>query len=482
MSAQMEDGRVVEAARELRVRAKVDVLVVGGGSAGWHASVAAARNGADTMLVEQHGSLGGTVTNAMVQPFMTFHDPFGDPVVAGTWGEMLERLEHLGGTIGPVPADDGNPPWSKRPTLTPFDPEILRFVAQELVLDAGVRLMLHTFVVGAVMEGDELRGVIVESKSGREVILAGCVVDASGDADVAAAAGADVVLGRESDGLSMPMTLYIKMDGVDYGVVREYVEANPGEFRWWSFPDVDPRLPDEIEKAPVSCAGFLSLVREARESGELYLGRESINILPCPGKGEVVLNCTRVGHLDPTDADDLTTAEIEARRQAMSVIAFATRRLPGFERARLVSIAPNIGVRESRRVLGEHVLTLEDVAEPVHFPDAIARGAYNVDIHNPHDDKSTWMDLDEPYEIPYRCLVPRRIDGLLIAGRCISATHEAFAATRVTPSVAATGQAAGTAAALAVRGNVRPREVDTDELVELLVAQGASLEHKCAPN
>jgi hypothetical protein len=482
MPVEIHDGRAVEAEREVPVRADVDVVVVGGGSAGWHAAVAAARNGARTLLVERHGTLGGTVTNAMVQPFMTFHDPFGEPVVAGIWEEMIERMTWLGGSVGPIPADDGNPPWGKRPTVTPFEPEVLRFVAQELVLDSGAELLLHAVVADVVLHDGELRGVVVETKSGREAVLAKCVVDASGDADVAALAGAEVVLGREEDNLTMPMTLYIKMTGVDYAAIRRYVEEHPEEFRWWSFPAVDPSLPDDVEKAPVSCAGFLSLVREARESGELYLGRESINVLPCPGRGHAVLNCTRVGRLDPTRAEDLTTAEIEARRQAMSVVAFVKRRVPGFENARLESMAPNIGVRESRRIVGEHVLTREDVLEARRFPDAIARGTYNIDIHNPHDDKSTWMDLEEPYEVPYRCLVPRRVDNLLVAGRCVSATHEAAATTRITPTVAATGQAAGTAAALAVRHGVPPRAVDGGELTRLLVDQGASLAHICAPN
>jgi hypothetical protein len=480
VGVELQRGRAVESERELPIRADVDVLVVGGGSAGWHAAVAAARNGARTLLVERHGTLGGTVTNAMVQPFMTYHDPFGEPVVAGIWAEMIERMTWLGGSVGPILADDGNPPWSKRPTVTPFDPEVLRFVAQELVLESGAELLLHTSVADVVLEAGELRGVVVESKSGRDVILARCIVDASGDADVAARAGAEVVLGREEDGLTMPMTLYIKMSGVDYGEIRHYVEDHPEEFRWWSFPAVDPTLPDDVEKAPVSCAGFLSLVGDARASGELNLGRESVNILPCPGRGQVVLNCTRVGQLDPTCVEDLTTAEIEARRQAMSVVGFVKRRLPGFRDARLDSIAPNIGVRESRRVIGEHVLTREDVVTARRFPDAIARGAYNIDIHNPHDDKSTWMDIDEPYEIPYRCLVPRAVDHLLVAGRCISATHEASATTRITPSVAATGQAAGTAGALAVRAGVPPRAIDPGELVRLLVEQGASLPHTCA--
>lgn len=466
---------VKEAAKTLPIYAEVDVLVAGGGSAGWYAAVAAARNGAKTLLVERYGSLGGTVTNAMVQPFMSFHSPLGEAVVGGLWQEMLDKMKFLNGTVGPIAAHRGNAPWGKRPTLTPFEPEVLRFVAQELVLEAGAEMLLHTMIVDAVMEGNQLRGVVIENKSGRQVILAKCVVDATGDADVAAFAGAPFMFGREEDHLTMPMSLYIKMRNVDYAEMSAYVSANPQEFRWWSFPDVDPSLPEDIEKAPVSCSGFISLVKKGREGGELYLGRETINILPCPKRGEVVLNCTRIGQLDPTSGADLTKAEIEARRQAMSVISWAPKYLPGFSKAELVSIAPSIGIRESRRIIGEYVLQVEDVIKGRHFDDVIARSAYNVDIHNPHNDKSTWMEIEDAYDIPYRCLVPLKIENLLVAGRCISTSHEASGSARMTPHVAATGEAAGTAAALAVTSGASVRNIELSSLQAKLVAQNANI-------
>jgi hypothetical protein len=469
------DGGVVAPVRTLPIFAEVDVLVAGGGSAGWYAAVAAARNGAKTLLIERHGSLGGTVTNAMVQPFMNFHSPLGEAVVGGVWQEMLDSMKFLHGTSGPLPAGRGKAPWGKNPTLTPFDPEVLRFVAQELVLGAGAELLLHTMIVDTVMEGDELRGVVIENKSGRQVVLAKCVVDATGDADIAAFAGAPFMFGREEDNLTMPMSLYIKMRNIDYKAMGDYVLAHPEEFRWWSFPDVDPSLPPEMERAPVSCSGFLSIVRAGRESGSLLLGRETINVLPCPRKGEAVLNCTRIGRLDPTNAADLTTAEVEARRQAMSVISWAPGNLPGFQDAELVSIAPCIGVRESRRIIGEYVLQLDDVLKGRKFDDAIARSAYNVDIHNPHNDKSTWYEIEDAYDIPYRCLLPKKIENLLVAGRCISTTHEASGSARMTPHVAATGEAAGTAAALAVKAGVNPRAVNFGALRRQLLSQNVNL-------
>jgi hypothetical protein len=478
MQMQKVANGVVEPTRTLPIFAEVDVLVAGGGSAGWYAAVAAARNGAKTLLIERHGSLGGTVTNAMVQPFMNFHSPLGEAVVGGVWQEMLDKMIFLNGSVGPLPAGRGKAPWGKKPTLTPFDPEVLRFVAQELVLESGAKLLLHTMIVDAVMEGDQLRGVVIENKTGRQVVLAKCVVDATGDADVAAFAGAPFMFGREEDNLTMPMSLYIKMRNVDYKAMGDYVLAHPEEFRWWSFPDVDPSFPDEMEKAPVSCSGFLSIVRAGRESGSLLLGRETINILPCPRKGEVVLNCTRIGHLDPTSGADLTTAEIEARRQAMSVISWVPGNLPGFKGAELVSIAPSIGVRESRRIIGEYVLQLDDVIKGRKFEDAIARSAYNVDIHNPHNDKSTWYEIEDAYDIPYRCLVPKKVENLLVAGRCISTTHEASGSTRMTPHVAATGEAAGTAAALAVREGVCPRDLSLSSLRRQLISQNVNLGSK----
>jgi hypothetical protein len=482
MSAPEESStrRVTEPEREIPVAAEVDVLVAGGGSAGWHAAVSAARAGAKTLLVERHGTLGGTVTNAMVQPFMNYHDPVGNAVVGGIWQEMVDRLQELGASPGSVDASTGKAPWGKKPTLTPFEPEAVRYVAQELVLTSGADLLLHTMVVDAIVNDGRLDGLIVENKSGRQAILAKCVVDATGDADVAALAGAPFVKGRERDGLSMPMSLYIKMADVDYSAIATYLEANPDEFRWWAYPDVSPDSPAQFERNPVSVSGFISLVKKARDSGELYLGRETINILPCPLKGEAVLNCTRVGHLDPTNAWDLTTAEIEARRQAMSVVSFVQNRLPGFENSKLVSIAPTIGVRESRRIVGEHILTVEEVIDGPDFEDAIARSAYNVDIHNPDDDKSTWYTIKDSYGIPYRTLVPLKIDNLLVAGRCISATHEAGGSARMTPNVAATGEAAGIAAAMTASTGVVPRSIDTQKLREQLIAAGAILERPAA--
>lgn len=467
---------VSEPQRRTPVIADVDVLVTGGGSAGWHAAVAAARAGARTLLVEKLGNLGGTVTNAMVQPFMSYHDPVGDAVVGGIWQEMVDRMTEMGTTPGTLESSTGNPPWGKKPTLTPFDPEALRYVAQELVLTSGAELLLHTAVVDAIVGDDGLEGIIVENKSGRGAILAKCVVDATGDADVAALAGASVVKGRESDGMQMPMSLYIKMGGINYAEIGAYLEANPDEFRWWAYPVVDPDAPDTFEKAPVSVSGFLSLVRAARDDGSLYLGRETVNLLPCPLAGEGVLNCTRVGQLDATNAWDLTTAEIEARRQAMSVIRFAQQKLPGFQNAQLIGIASTIGVRESRRIIGEHVLTLEEIIEGVDFPDSIARSAYNADIHNPDDDKSTWHQIKDSYGIPFRSLIPLKVDNLLVAGRCISATHEAGASARMTPNVAATGEAAGLAAAMSAATGTRVRDLDVDELRARLVAVGAVLD------
>lgn len=475
MPASIENGTVREAPRALPLHADVDVLVCGGGSAGWYAAAAAARAGARTLLVERAGTLGGTVTNAMVQPFMNFQSPLGEAVVGGLWQEMIEKMTYLKGSPGPIQSGKGRPPWGKNPTLTPFEPEFLRFVAQETVLDAGAEILLHTSVTDAIMEGDAIRGVVIENKSGRQAVTAKVVVDATGDADVAALAGAEFMFGRPQDNLTMPMSLYIKMSGVDYGALGAYVRENPEDFRWWSFPEVNAGLSEGMETAPVSCSGFIRAVKAAREAGILRLGRETINILPCPLKGEAVLNCTRIGKLNPVDGRDLTLAEIEARRQAMSVVSWVPDNLPGFADAKLVSIAPNIGVRESRRIVGEYVLQLDDVIAGRKFDDAIARSAYNVDIHNPHDDKSTWFEIEDAYDIPYRCLVPKRVDNLLVAGRCISTTHEASGSARMTPHVAATGEAAGTGAALSVRQGTTPRALDIGLLRDTLRANNANL-------
>jgi len=326
--------------------------------------------------------------------------------------------------------------------------------ALDMLREAGVDLLLHTFVADALVEGQTLRGVVIANKSGLQAIRAQVTVDCSADGDVAARAGAEFVMGREEDGLTQPMTLFFRVSHVDDAVVEAYVAEHPDDYR-----------------------PFASIVAEARGAGEFPIPRKGVGLYKTLEPGVWRINTTRLQKLDGTNARDLTEAEIQGREQVKALMAFFRKRLPGFEACQLYDTAATIGVRETRRIVGEYTLTIDDLVSARHFDDVIALCGYPVDIHSPNSDGGGvgGFDTANAYEIPYRSLVPRDIDNLLVAGRCVSATHEALAAIRVMPPAFAMGQAAGTAAAMAIEWGRAPRSIPVPQLQELLVRQGAYL-------
>ena len=454
---------------KLPIRAAVDVLVVGGGPAGIAAAIASARNGAQTMLIERNGYVGGNLTAGLVGPCMTSYSQDGSQqIIRGVFEELVLRLESDGGAIHPSRVPPASPYAGfvafGLDRVTPFDAEALKLAAQEMCLEAGVELLLHTMVVGARMDGDAVTGVTIASKSGLEAINATVVVDCSADGDVAASAGVEFELGRPSDGFTQAMTLFFRVGNVNDNVVSEYVHSHPEDYR-----------------------PFSSIVEAGRVSGEFTIPKRNLGLYKTLHDGIWRANVTRVQQLDGTDVADLTTAEIETRRQVAEVMTFFRRRVPGFESCILLDTAATIGVRETRRIIGEYVLTLEDLAQGRAFPDTIALCGYPVDIHSPigigggpapFETGSAVQDelaTAAIYEIPFRCLVPRIREQLLVAGRCVSATHEAQSAIRVMPPAFAMGQAAGTAAAMSVQAGCSPRSIDVADLRNKLLTDGAYL-------
>ena len=444
-----------------------DVIVAGGGVAGVTAAVAAARNGARTLLVERHNCLGGTMAAGLVGPMMTFHDALGRQVIAGLAQEIVDRLVALGASPGHIPDTSGY-----TSTITPFDAEALKLVAQRMVLEAGAEVLLHTYIAAPVVSDQAAAGIVVENKGGRETLGAAVVIDATGDADVAARAGAACAVGRPEDGLTQPASLMFRIVGVDLARLKAHAHAHPEDFR------LGPDGPAGYDRqALIAVCGFWRAVRQAQAAGEFHVERDHVLFFSTHRPDEAIVNMSRVTRLQPLDPWALTRAELTAREQVFEILAFLRRHVPGLEQARLVASGAQIGVRESRRIVGEYVLTGDDCAGARKFPDAIARSAYPIDIHQPdgQGNLDRFLPPGETYDVPYRCLVPRGIDGLLVAGRCISTDHQAHGSTRVSPTCMAFGQAAGTAAALAVRLGVSPRQVPVDELQALLRRQGASL-------
>lgn len=423
-----------EPARRLPVIDTCDVLVIGGGPGGIGAAVAAARNGAKTILVERFGSFGGTWTAGLLSAIMPY------PFVKGTFLELVERLSDAGGwnTWGDKYGAGGS-----------YDSEAAKVVLDRFIIDAGVTPLFFAHATAVLREGTRLAGVVIESKEGRQVIRAKMVIDSSGDGDVSALAGVPVEQGREGDGAVQPMTMIFKMTGVDDDALEAYRK-------------IDLQLTTEWQAA--------------KARGEVTVPREDVLLGRNPRPGEWNFNTTRIVNKDGTKLRDVTEAMIEGRRQVFEVAAFLRKRIPGFANAVVSETAPHIGVRETRRVKCDYTITADDIMGVPPFEDCIARGNWFIDIHSPtgegteraHPPEGSW------YEIPYRSIRAQGLDNLLIASRCIDSTHEAHAAVRITPQVMAIGQGAGTAAALAVaQGHCDTRRVDSTLLRETLRAQGA---------
>lgn len=453
------------APRTATIAARCDVLVVGGGPAGLGAALGAAEAGAEVVLVERHAFLGGNATAALVMPLMSFHTQRGAPapgaaadllpqdhgpgdaVVKGVLRRLLERLHGAGGSLRPS-AQTG--------FVVPFDPEIFKLVALDLLDEAGVHVLLHALATG-VIGAPRPDGVVFETKSGPIVIMARAVVDATGDGDIAALSGAPFEIGREGDDLVQPMTLMFRMVEFERTAFAAYRQAHPDQWR--------------------GVHGLWDLVRQASATGELSLAREDILFFGTPHERELSVNSTRVTGVLGTSVWDLTRAEWQARRQMRQIAAFLRKYVPGFERSYVAQSGVTIGVRETRRVTGDYALTAQDILGAHKFDDAIARGTYPIDIHNPQGKGTLLMRLPpgDWYDIPLRCLLPQRVDRLAVAGRCISGTHEAHSSYRVMPIAMATGQAAGVSAALAAREGKAMRDVPADDVRGELRRQGAEV-------
>lgn len=441
-----------------------DVLVVGGGNAGCAAAIAAARHGAKTLLVERYGFLGGTATAAMVGPWMTFHSA-GDRVVGGIAQEIVQRLVELGASPGHIPDTS-----DYVPTITPFDPEVHKALLFEMTSEARVRLLLHAWFTSAVVDGRVVTGAAFDTVGGKRVYKAHVVIDATADAYVAASAGVPTQQG-DPRGRVQPASLMFRMSHVDLAKTAAYLRTHPDQMR------TSLKAHERTASTVTAVAGLYDLWARAQRDGLVDVPREVVSFFISPYPDEVTVNMTRVLDIDPLDPDQLTRAEVEARRQVMQLAAFFRACVPGFENARIAATGTQIGIRESRRIVGRYTLTRDDVLDARTFPDAVARSAYPIDIHNPSGAGTTTYRLPpgSSYEIPYRCLVPIDCEGLLVAGRCISTTHEALASTRLTPTVMTLGQAAGTAAAIACEREIPPSAVDIAELRTALERDGVVL-------
>lgn len=451
------------AATDLRAQ----VLVVGAGAAGVSAAIASARRGADTLLIENAGFLGGI---SATLPWLGFHDREYRQVVKGLAAEFVDRMA-VNGHSGGFAYDP------KCGSLVSVDTHMWKCLAIRLAQDAGVRTLLHTQCVDTIRQGDRIAGIVVHHKGGFQRILADVVIDASGDGDVAARGGVEWEKGRTADGLVQAPTLVFRLGGIDRAAFLAACKDPANGYREWlsGEPELFNKFTQYLDyTSTFVLGGFAALIERARAAGEFPLPQTRIIGVKTHQPGEISVVMTRVLGLDPVDVHSMSAAYARIYDQIEPLVGFFRGYVPGCGNANLIEIAPMLGVRESRRIMGDHVLTAAEMIEGARHEDAVAMGGYHIDIHRP---KGTWVESHNvrAYTIPLRSLIARGVDGLLMAGKCISATHEAIAGTRVIPICMAQGQAVGTAAALAVSRNADVRSLPIASLQSWLEEDGAEI-------
>lgn len=437
----------------------MDVLVVGGGPSGLIAAQAAAEDGLSVTLIESRSFVGGNMTIGL--PVLGFLGQKGNQIIKGLPQRFIDRLKAMD-------AASEHRPCPLHMSLTLVEPEAVKTAGLQLLVESHVDVLFYTFFAGVVMEGDELKGAIIESKAGREVILAKVVIDCSGDADVAYRAGVPCEYGNAQGGVQPP-TLMFCLGGVDTEKLRLSIAEEPRTY-------LTDFIPAEYfgQNNQFIVVGLRSLIQQAADDG-LTLPVERTILITGLRKGEIWVNMSRVNGVNGTDPGSLTYGEIAGRKQVEDIQAYLVRYVPGFKDAYFLKTAPFLGIRETRRIIGQYIMTQEDVLGCAHFEDAIAVASYPLDIHHPEGGGCTLTWCGDCYDIPYRSLIPKQVKNLLVAGRAISTTHEAMSAIRVMAPCMAMGEAAGRAAKLAVRAGVTPGAVDVTALQRELVDSGAFL-------
>lgn len=407
--------KFVEAEREISVLEEVDIIIVGGGPAGIGAAIAAARNGANTLLIERYGHLGGMATGGLVLLLGPFKDEKSQ-VIGGIPLEIIQRLEK-----------EGWAKWDEKIIgYATVDPEGLKHMTNQILKEAGTQVLLHTYSVSAIVEGNTIKGIVTESKAGRKAFLAKVIIDTSGDGDVAVHAGVPFKEGIHPFGIS----LNHRIGGVDLAKVISFQEEHPDSWQ--------------------------ELKNHMNRMGFVFYWHETTV------KGIVWCNGPHFKNLNALNPKDLTHVEIEGRIKILKAIKYYRENIPGFEHAYLIDTASQLGIRETRRIFGDYTLTWHDIEQSRYFEDTVVCG-------------STETEPRIRYYIPFRSLVPKNIERLLVAGRCISCTHDALNPVRVIPPCIAMGQAVGNAAWLAIKYQVSPRNIDPKEIQTLLIEQNAIL-------
>lgn len=417
---------------------RYDVAVIGGGFAGFAAAVSAAREGCSVIIIEKGNALGGAAVNNLVNPFMPYFTTVDGKkfnLSRGIFTEIRNKLKEK--RNGEVTVTDLGE--------ISFLEEDLKYILNETAIAAGVDILFHAYLFGVNKDGEKIESAKFATVSGEITVEADYFIDATGDAQLAYLAGCPTRLGREPDSLCQPMTLCFRVGNAD---VEKFFKSHK-------------RLNEEYAKA--------------RERGEITNPRHNVLVFKTPINNVLHFNTTRIVLKNPTNPFEVTEAEIMARRQVYEIYDFMKKHADGLENSFLMMTAPEIGVRESRMIVGDYVLTEAECKACVKFEDGIAACNYDIDIHNPEGTGTShyYFGAGEYYTIPYRALIPKGAENMLVAGRCISSDHGAQASYRIMPTVTTIGEAAGVAIALAKKNGLSTREIDISELRQLLREKGA---------
>lgn len=450
---------IIESAKETSVSKSVDVLVVGGGPAGIMAAKAAADDGLDVTLIETRSFLGGNMTIGL--PILGFLGQKKNQIITGLPQQFINRL-------AAKDAASEHRPCPLHMSITLVEPEAVKAEAFGMLKESNVNVLLYTNFTEVVMEGNKLKGVVVESKTGREIILAKVIIDCTGDADIAFRSGVPCEQGDENGGVQPP-TLMFSMGDVDTEKLRMSIAEEPRTY-------LTDFIPNEYfgQNNQFIVVGMRSLMRKAKEDG-LSLPTDRTIIITGLRKGEAWINMTRVNGVDGTNAASLTNGEYVARQQIDQIVKYLIDYVPGFDKSQILRTAPFLGIRETRRIVGKYIMTRDDILNRAKFDDAIAVASYPIDIHHPTGGDCTLEWSGDCYDIPYRSLIPLKVENLLVAGRSISTTHEAMSSIRVMAPCMAMGEAAGRAAKIAISDGVLPSDVNVDKLQKELLSKGAYL-------
>ncbi len=445
---------------------KYDVAVIGGGPGGIPAAVAAARMGLKVILVERNAFLGGAAASGL--GILGYIDRQGNKALGGIAQEIIDRLTEIGGATGHYQCPVHN-------SITPINPDLFKIVAVQMCTEAGVDILFNNELLEVMVDNGKIKKVATYGKCTRTEIEAEVFIDGTGDGDLAFMAGAAYINGQDGTGIMQPCTLmftvsdynmeefleYIKRCPDDFGIKEEYAEGYDLEF---------------LKNTKGHCfIGLHNLISKAKDSGDFDVPRNQFIYITTPSDNLLAINTTRMININASDPFELSNGLVEGYNQVMELLKFMRKYVPGFQNANLSQISPSLGIRETRHFVGIDRLTVDKIYDAETYKNAIALCAYNIDIHSGISDHIDLTLIEKAFGIPYGCIVPKNIDGLLLSGRTISVDSNVYAATRVMGPCMAVGEAAGVAAGLSIKGKKQLAELDVAEIKSILLKNNAVL-------